>query len=404
MVYTTLAALLLTAQPNWAGNLTVTTTADSGRGSLRWAIGRANAHDGVDFIDFDFALTGDVIQPLTPLPPITDDYTYIDGDTGIDFAPDIILDGSQLDDIWADYGLQISADGCRVEDMVIVNFPHCGIDLLNANECFIAGCHLGVNRAGTVRQPTGLRGDIVLNGADDNRIQANIMGAGDAETSWGAGITIWDGDRNWILQNKIGLTRAGDRALGEGERGIFFNPMGGQAADMNVIGEQPGPMLTSGNLIAGARTGISIDHNATNTQIKGNTFGLAADGDTRVPIEEACIAIDSGGSGTQIGGTVESYRNVFAGGAAYGVVVSSSAATDIMIQGNYFGSNAAGAALKALTTGVRTYAPEGTRVTIGGPRRHPRQQINVREGGDVLRREATGSRSKGVVAKATSPE
>src|SRR3954471_7177693 len=56
-----------------AGPLVVTTTADSGPGSLREAIETANATPGLDTITFDIPGSGvHTIQPLSALPPIAD--------------------------------------------------------------------------------------------------------------------------------------------------------------------------------------------------------------------------------------------------------------------------------------------------------------------------------------------
>ena len=74
----------------------VTTTADSGPGSLRQAILDANAAPGKDAISFDIGTGGvQTIQPLTTLPTITDPL-LIDGTTQPGFvgSPIIELDGT----------------------------------------------------------------------------------------------------------------------------------------------------------------------------------------------------------------------------------------------------------------------------------------------------------------------
>src|SRR5262249_59096844 len=78
--------------------LTVTTTLDSGPGSLRQAILDANAHAGADVIDFAIGSGVQTIQvgstTGTPLPTITDSVT-IDGTSqpGYSRTPLIDLDG-----------------------------------------------------------------------------------------------------------------------------------------------------------------------------------------------------------------------------------------------------------------------------------------------------------------------
>jgi len=88
----------LTTTAAWAatGTIhTVTTTADSGAGSLRNAIQAANLTPGADLIRFDATLSGQVIYPLTPLTALVDGATTIDGDTNDDGKPDIALCGTQ---------------------------------------------------------------------------------------------------------------------------------------------------------------------------------------------------------------------------------------------------------------------------------------------------------------------
>ena len=71
----TLAALLLPAL-GFANTYTVTTTADSGAGSLRQAIMDANANPGADTIAFNITGSGvQTIAPATTLPAITDAVT-----------------------------------------------------------------------------------------------------------------------------------------------------------------------------------------------------------------------------------------------------------------------------------------------------------------------------------------
>lgn len=86
-------ASLVTPQPASAATYTVTTTADSGAGSLRWAIEQANGNPGADVIDFNIPNTdpGYYVDPVSgdawwsivvasSLPEITD-AVVIDGPT-----------------------------------------------------------------------------------------------------------------------------------------------------------------------------------------------------------------------------------------------------------------------------------------------------------------------------------
>src|SRR5262245_13861297 len=73
--------VLAAAAQTSAVTYTVTTTADSGAGSLRKAIDDANANPGADSIHFNIVGSGvHTIAPATPLPAITGQVT-IDGYT-----------------------------------------------------------------------------------------------------------------------------------------------------------------------------------------------------------------------------------------------------------------------------------------------------------------------------------
>src|SRR5512132_218652 len=77
----------LWATPALAATYTVTTTADSGAGSLRQAILDANANLGPDEIRFNIPAAGvQTINPLTP-PPVITDAVHIDGYTQPGAAP-----------------------------------------------------------------------------------------------------------------------------------------------------------------------------------------------------------------------------------------------------------------------------------------------------------------------------
>ena len=67
-----LTAVLLAASADaaFSNTFTVTSTTDSGAGSLRQAINDANANPGADTIEFNIVASGvQTIAPATSLPP-----------------------------------------------------------------------------------------------------------------------------------------------------------------------------------------------------------------------------------------------------------------------------------------------------------------------------------------------
>ncbi len=78
IVFSAACAALALAPSALAAAFTVTSTADSGAGSLRDAITQANGLSGTDTIQFDLPFGGSTISPASNLPDITDPVT-IDG-------------------------------------------------------------------------------------------------------------------------------------------------------------------------------------------------------------------------------------------------------------------------------------------------------------------------------------
>jgi Dockerin type I domain/Thrombospondin type 3 repeat len=99
----------------------ITNCNDAGIGSLRWAIGVANANPGTDTIAF---LLSGTITLTSSLPAIIDDSLVILGSTAPGGIHSIILDGtaSTLGD-----GLVVQSRDNLIEGIVLRNFPNSGI-------------------------------------------------------------------------------------------------------------------------------------------------------------------------------------------------------------------------------------------------------------------------------------
>ena len=101
---------------------------------------------------------------------------------------------------------------------------------------------------------------------------------------------------------------------------------------------------------------------STANLIQGNYIGTDATGMFAIPNAEDGIWLD-GGSGNTVGGTVTAARNVIAGNGWSGVGLSGGG-SDHVIQGNWIGLNASGAALGNLRNGVQI--SDGTGTQVGG--------------------------------------
>ncbi len=359
-----LAVLLAVLVGSQAGATiyTVQNTNDSGTRSLEWAIGQANAHAGRDVIRFAPRLSGRSIVLQTRLPQILDDQTIIRGDIDADGSPDVVLNGKNLSHYC---GLDLrNVERCTIAGLVIVNFPSYAISLYQSSDCTIRSCHLGVNLAGT-RARRNYAIDIRLESSHHNTIggaspaDRNIIGGALGAAS-GRGIHLKNSNGNVVLGNYFGTTRDGTAALGGGDIGVTVT-----GGDGNIIG---GTTDGERNLFGGLGTGVALIP-ATNTVIAGNYFGLAADGDTVLPIRLYGVLVAEGATGNRIGGTAAGARNAFAGAADAGVMFRSPGTENNRVQGNYFGLNASGTQQRRLETGVKCHHLPGGAAgpqTIGG--------------------------------------
>ena len=342
-----------------AATFTVTTTADSGAGSLRQAILDANAAAGPDTIDFNIAGAGvKTITPTSALPTITEAVT-IDGTTQPGFAglPLIELNGSSgpaLSD-----GLRITASDCVIRGLVINRWKGDGIEIQGGANNVVEGCYVGVSNTGSADQGNALSG-VFITGSANNRIggttvaQRNVVSGNEDH---GIRVEGAASTGNVIQGNYVGLNSAGAAAIRNTDHGISV-----EGAVNTTIG---GTAEGAGNVISGNGVrGISITGGATGSVVQGNVIGLDAAGTTDQGNAQDGIHV-AGADGTVIGGTSAAARNVVSGNNSDGIEVNGAAATDTVIEGNFIGLRASGeAALANSTHGVFVNGAVGTR--IGG--------------------------------------
>ncbi len=295
----------------------VTTTADSGSGSLRDCL--ANAGEG-DVINFDTAVFSPnnpaTISVLTPLPSITIDSLTIDGsDAGV------IVNGSQLN---SGSGFElIGADSTTIYGLQILNFPWVGVDILiDTTNAIIGG---------------------------DRNIGAGPLGQGNliSGNAW-AGVWIL-GDQttgNIVQGNYIGTNLAGDSAYGSQELGVII----AEGAHENVIGGPTASMrnVISGHfdLFSGSGTGVFIqDPNSNNNLVQGNLIGTNASG-TDAVFNYFGVVLMNGTEGNVIGGGTAAERNLISGNIGYGIWTGDdplqpgiNMTANNQIIGNYIGTN-----------------------------------------------------------------
>jgi hypothetical protein len=333
----------------------VTSTADSGPGSLRNAIACANVDAGVQTITFNIQGVGPhTIQPLSALPAIVD-AVVIDATTqpGYVGTPLIELDGSLAGA--GTSGLRLATGGNIVQGLAINRFGANGILLQAGDGNTIQGNFLGTNAAGTAAAANGTSGIEI-------RTVGNTIGGGEtSEMNLISGNALFgvlltgNGANNSIVGNRIGTDLSGTAAVANGLYGVYVT-----TADNQIGGRGAG----DGNLISGNAAGVAITGSgATGNVVQGNWIGVAAGGSSALPNVKVGVTV-ANTTGNTVGGTLPGSGNVLSGNGLHGVMLVGAGTSNNWIQGNLVGLDAAGTgAVSNGQYGITTYSPDNT---IGG--------------------------------------
>jgi titin len=397
----------------------VTSTNDSGPGSLRQAILDANLEPGADAIAFNIPGAGaHTISPLTQLPSITGPVT-IDGFTqpgAAAGAPLIEVSGNGSGP-GAAFVLTSSASGSRMRGLVINRFND-GIDLYGSGNV-VAGNFIGTDITGSVARPNDGNGILIWGGSENtiggaaaadrnvisgnryglsvhpdgagglnNTIEGNYIGTDRTGTLavgnlthgvnlQGAvgsrvignvisgnlqnGMLIIVGAHNSVVRgNRIGTTVSGSQPLGNTGNGILLD-----ASSSNIIG---GPATGEGNIISGnTANGVTLGGTGTSTAnlLQGNHIGTNATGTSAIPNGGNGINVSSGATANTIGGGSAGAGNVISGNMAGGISVIQGG-TGTVIQGNLIGVTVNGTAVLANSNGSGIYVWNTPDLVIGG--------------------------------------
>ncbi len=268
-----MAAAILIARTgtSTAATFTVTTPFDSGPGSLREAITRANETAGRDTIVFDipsFDSTptgpGRLIQLVTPLPTVTDP-VVIDATTQPGFSvvdgiarPVVEVRGTGGEGQVEFNGIVITAGGSTVRGLSLTQFTNAIVLASNDNVVelnWIGQSEDGLFRAN--RNGVGVQGN------------GNTVGRGNViVNNQGDGVSI-TGSNNIVIGNLIGI--AADDNDGLNFTGVYM----GITAGANRIG---GTDPLDRNVISGNRIGVYADSTTVQNLILGNYIGTTRDG------------------------------------------------------------------------------------------------------------------------------
>lgn len=380
--------------PSYGQNFVVNTTDDVDDGacntahcSLREAIAAANQRPGPDRIVFGLpAGSPFYISLSSPLPPLSDAATVLDGSTQPGVGPDgVVIDGSALPAEAS--GLVLRAADCAVFGLQIRGFADAGIVVSGASGARIGagqprqGNILAANDTG-IRIEDGASGTVIEgnfvgllpNGAaDGNRTGIaldgltaevqNIRIGGPAPATGniisgneGSGIFGRNAAGVSLFSNRIGTDWSGLEAVPNQLSGIDCN----DCRDI-IIGQAP----FSGNVIGGnGEHGILLrrfrSDRPVNAVIVGNRIGSDRSGEAAISNRQSGIYLDSV-AGVQIGG--ENAGNLISGNRANGI--AGTEVDDITIAGNTIGVN--GSATLTLANGLDGIALDnGRNIAITG--------------------------------------
>jgi hypothetical protein len=340
-----LGVIVIAAMPLARANtFTVTTTADSGVGSLRQAILDANAmtvtggtacapHD----IVFNIVGTGvRTIRPTSPLPAIAIPIT-LDGYTQPGASENTLNTGTNAQ-------IRIELDGSLAG----------GADALN----------IAASGGGNVCAGSGT----VIRGLAINRFGGAAIAMG--QDSCGVGQVCNIGNVR-ISGNFIGTDATGMIALGNGASTGRAALIFGSRASFNVVGERTAqeggstdPTPSVRNLISGnAGDAIVMSSSVANARseahrIRNNYIGLDATGTNSLPNGGRGIAMLAGSSAVSI------YDNLISGNVGDGVTILDTPFSGTAVIGNGIGIGLGGVALGNGGNGI-TIAAAARSITVG---------------------------------------
>lgn len=226
----------------------VTTTADSGAGSLRAAIENANAQCGTNETNIpckiSFAIADSLpstgwftIAPRSPLPVINAPDFAIESEI-VDGHSRIFIDGSLAGD--AD-GLHLNSTIAIVRGLSIGNFARNALFVERGSaqvptpfsDQRIEHNFLGVDPTGSHAAPNGLRGVMAFHFSGS--IAANVIG-GNARS----GIYLEQAFRTDVRDNRIGVAATDETPLPNGASGIYLGPLCNDVTVENNVIENSG--------------------------------------------------------------------------------------------------------------------------------------------------------------------
>ncbi|HYG79341.1 MAG TPA: right-handed parallel beta-helix repeat-containing protein [Pyrinomonadaceae bacterium] len=311
---------------------------DGGAGSYRQALLDANARPGKDLIVFKIPGTGvRIINVASQLPTLTGP-VIIDATTqpGYLGKPIVELNGAPAGASSSSNGVHLTGGDSSVRGLTINRFGGNGIRIENLGGNVVEGNYIGVNYAASAALGNAYAGIWIIN-APNNVIGGATAGARNviSGNKW-TGVIMSSTAGNVVQGNFIGTNAAGTAAVPNGNHGIHV-----EYGPDNRIG---GPAAGARNVISGnAWSGVSIyGIGAARNIVQGNFIGTNAAGTAALSNGNHGVNVVNASIGNLIGGGAAGERNVVSGNKWNGINVSGGAGT--RVAGNLVGTNAAGTA------------------------------------------------------------
>ena len=197
----------------------------------------------------------------------------------------------------------------------------------------VQGNFIGTDASGTASIANAVAGVFITGAAAGNTIGGTAPGAGNV-LSGGAdrGITI-TADGNFVQGNLIGTSASGSSALGNALGGVLV------VGANNVIG---GTVAGARNVISGNFDGLQIaGGGSSNNSVQGNFIGTDVNGIADLGNSNVGVLINAAATNNTIGGTTAAARNVISGNV-FGLQIAEAGTNNNIVQGNFIGTNASG--------------------------------------------------------------
>ena len=289
------------------GGIVVTTTADTGIGSLRQALTDADLTSGPDTIFFNIPETDDhfdgtvwTIRPQSVFPAQYDGGTVILGYSQDDYAgdrnpdgPDILIDGSEVEGSYRS-GLILYSSGNVIAGLTISGFSASGIRISgsNAHNNLIWGNFIGTNATGddTLGNQQGIS---IQSDARHNIIGGSLPQERNVISGNKIGLYLSNSDSNLVIGNFIGTDRSGTAPVPNSMDGMHMD----YQCKHNTIG---GLSENEGNIISCNGYGIYAYDQVDSNLIQGNFIGTDRTGVLDLGNDELGIYFTKS-TGNQIG-------------------------------------------------------------------------------------------------------